>query len=488
MENIREGLTFDDVLLEPQESNILPAEVDVKTRLTSKIILNVPLISAAMDTVTEHSTAIAMAQVGGMGIIHKNMTIEEQAKQVKKVKKFEAGIITNAVTVSPEQTVGDAVKITQEQKIGGFPVVDHNGQVIGILTNRDIRFQENMSLKIGDIMTGKNKLITAPEGTNLEEAKKILREHRIEKLLIVDANHKLKGMITVKDIEKNRLYPNACKDNAGRLVVGASVGTSADTMDRVDALIKEGADVVVVDTAHGHSLKVIDTIKKIRAKYPNVGLIGGNIATYQAAKALIEAGVDTVKVGIGPGSICTTRVVAGIGVPQLTAIMDCYRAIKGTNVTLIADGGIRFSGDIVKALASGANAVMLGSLLAGTDESPGEIILYQGRSYKVYRGMGSLGAMQHGSKDRYFQDDITDTGKFVPEGVEGQIPHRGPLSSVIYQMVGGLKSGMGYTGSKDLDTLKANAKFIKITGQGLKESHAHDIRITKEAPNYRACD
>lgn len=484
MDRVREALTFDDVLLTPGHSTVLPADVDVKTKITKDIVLNVPLVSAAMDTVTESRTARAMAQVGGVGVIHKNMDIERQAYEVSKVKKYEAGMITEPVTVKPEDTVGEAKRLMSEYKIGGFPVTDPTGKLVGIVTNRDIRFEENMSLKIKDVMT-KDKLVTVPMHTNLDDAKKILHKHRIEKLLVVDENFLLKGLITVKDIEKSRQYPNSCKDSKGRLRTAAAVGTAPDTLERVEELYKVGVDIIVVDTAHGHSEKVISTVKSIKAKYPELSVIGGNIATEEAVKALVKAGADAVKVGIGPGSICTTRVIAGIGVPQLTAIMDCARALKGSDVKLIADGGIKFSGDIVKALAAGADLVMIGGLLAGTDESPGEMVHYQGRSYKVYRGMGSISAMNKGSKDRYFQDDVDEPLKLVPEGVEGQVPYRGSLSLVIHQLVGGLRSGMGYVGAKDLQELRSKAQFVKITAQGLKESHAHDIMITKEAPNYR---
>lgn len=484
MERVREGLTFDDVLIQPEASSILPNEVETKTYITKNISLNVPLVSAAMDTVTESSTARAMAQVGGIGIIHKNMEIERQAYEVSKVKKYEAGMITDPVTVNPDDTVGEAKRLMAEYKIGGFPVSDKDGKLVGIVTNRDLRFEENMSLKVKDVMTKEN-LVTVPMHTNLDDAKKILQKHRIEKLLVVDDSFHLKGLITVKDIEKSRLYPNSCKDSLGRLRVGAAVSTGADTMERTEELIKAGVDLIIVDTAHGHSNKVLEVIKKIKNKFPELDLIGGNVATAEATKALMKAGVDAVKVGIGPGSICTTRIVAGIGVPQLTAIMDCAEAVKGTDIKLIGDGGIKFSGDIVKALAGGADVVMIGGLLAGTDESPGEMVHYQGRSYKVYRGMGSIGAMKKGSGDRYFQEDVEETYKLVPEGVEGQVPYRGSLSLVIYQLMGGIKSGMGYIGAKNLSELKAKAKFVRLTAQGLKESHAHDIMITKEAPNYR---
>ncbi len=484
MEKIREGLTFDDVLIQPEASSVLPNEVETKTHITKNISLNIPLVSAAMDTVTESSTARAMAQVGGIGIIHKNMEIERQAYEVSKVKKYEAGMITDPVTVTPDDTVGEAKRLMAEYKIGGFPVSDKDGKLVGIVTNRDLRFEENMSLKVKDVMTKEN-LVTVPMHTNLDDAKKILQKHRIEKLLVVDDRFHLKGLITVKDIEKSRLYPNSCKDSLGRLRVGAAVSTGADTMERVEELVKAGVDLIIVDTAHGHSNKVLETIKKIKSKFPELDLVGGNVATADATKALIKAGVDAVKVGIGPGSICTTRIVAGIGVPQLTAIMDCAEAVKGTDIKLIGDGGIKFSGDIVKALAGGADVVMIGGLLAGTDESPGEMVHYQGRSYKVYRGMGSIGAMKKGSGDRYFQEDVEETYKLVPEGVEGQVPYRGSLSLVIYQLMGGIKSGMGYIGAKDISELKNKAKFVRLTAQGLKESHAHDIMITKEAPNYR---
>ncbi len=484
MDRVREALTFDDVLLTPGHSTVLPSDVDVKTKITKNISLNVPLISSAMDTVTESRTARAMAQVGGIGIIHKNMEIEKQSYEVSRVKKYEAGMITEPITVKPEDTVGEAKRLMSEYKIGGFPVTDASGKLVGIVTNRDIRFEENMNLKIKDVMT-KDKLVTVPMHTSLDDAKKILQKHRIEKLLVVDDTFHLKGLITVKDIEKSRLYPNSCKDSKGRLRVGAAVGTAPDTIERVEELYKAGVDLVVVDTAHGHSERVLEVVKKIKSKFPELQVVGGNIATEEAVKALVKAGADAVKVGIGPGSICTTRVIAGIGVPQLTAIMDCAKALKGSDVKLIADGGIKFSGDIVKALAAGADLVMIGGLLAGTDESPGEMVHYHGRSYKVYRGMGSISAMNKGSKDRYFQDDVDEPLKLVPEGVEGQVPYRGSLSLVIHQLVGGLRSGMGYVGAKDLEELRTKAQFVKITAQGLKESHAHDIMITKEAPNYR---
>ncbi|MBN1115456.1 MAG: IMP dehydrogenase [Oligoflexia bacterium] len=484
MKTIIDGLTFDDVLLMPGESSVLPGDVDVKARLSSSIHLNIPLVSAAMDTVTESRTAIAMAQVGGLGVIHKNFEIPRQAAEVARVKKFEAGMIVDPITLKPEDTVATAKKIMAEYKISGFPVVDNSGKAIGIVTNRDLRFVEDMSLRISTIMTSKD-LVTVPVDTTLDKAKKILQEHRIEKLLVVEKNGHLSGLITVKDIEKSILYPYSCKDTFGRLRVGAAVGTADDTMERVDELVKAGVDFIVVDTAHGHSSKVIETVKTLRKKNPDLTLVGGNVATFDAAKALASAGVDSVKAGVGPGSICTTRIVAGIGVPQLTAIFECSRALKGSGVSLIADGGIKFSGDIVKGLAAGADIIMIGGLLAGTDESPGEMVLYQGRSYKVYRGMGSIGAMKQGSKDRYFQNDISDSLKLVPEGVEGQVPYRGSLSSVIHQLIGGLRAGMGYVGAKNIEELKEKSKFVKITAQGLSESHAHDVMITKEAPNYR---
>lgn len=478
-EIIKEGLTFDDVLLIPQASEILPKDACLKTTLAKGVNLNIPIISAAMDTVTESRMAIAMAREGGLGIIHKNMSIEAQALEVDKVKRSEHGVITDPFFLEPENKVSDANDLMAKYKISGVPITK-NGKLVGILTNRDLRFETNFEQPIGNIMT-KDKLITAPVGTSLEEAQKILGKHRIEKLPIVDANYNLKGLITIKDIEKSIQYPNSAKDVNGRLLVGAAVGTAANTFERVEELVKSKVDIITVDTAHGHSKGVIESIKKIKAKFPNLPVIAGNVATAAAVKALAEAGADVVKVGIGPGSICTTRIVAGIGVPQLSAVMDCAEMAEKMGVTIIADGGIKYSGDITKALAAGGNAVMLGSLLAGTLESPGEIELYQGRSFKVYRGMGSLAAMACGSKDRYFQEGAK---KLVPEGVEGRVPYRGTISDIIFQLLGGIRSGMGYCGAKDLETLRKTAQFVKITNAALKESHPHDISITKEAPNY----
>jgi len=476
-----EGLTFDDVLLRPVDSSVLPTETEVHTRLPPNISLKIPLISAAMDTVTEARTAIAMAREGGMGIIHRNMPPEVQAQHVDKVKKYESGIITNPLTIEPERKVADAVALMDEHGISGIPVV-RGGKLVGILTARDIRFLEDLSQKVEDVMT--RQVITTPEGTTLEESKHLLHKHRIEKLPVVDKKGNLIGLITIKDIQKREAYPNACKDDNGRLRVGAAIGTGPDELARAGELIEAAVDVIVVDTAHGHSRGVLDAIKTLKKTYPDTEIIAGNIATGEAVKDLIKAGADAVKVGIGPGSICTTRVVAGVGVPQLTAIRECSREAAKAKTPLIADGGIKLSGDIVKALAAGANAVMIGSLLAGTDESPGEIILYQGRSYKVYRGMGSLGAMRNGSRERYFQGGIDD-GKLVPEGIEGRVPYRGSLSDNVHQLLGGVRSGMGYVGAKDLEQLRERAQFIRVSPAGLKESHVHDVIITSEAPNYR---
>lgn len=480
---IKEGLTFDDVLLLPQESDILPKDVDLSTNLTNSIKLNIPLVSAAMDTVTESKLAISIAREGGIGFIHKNMTIEEQALEVELVKKYESGIIVKPVTMRPEQRIYEALEVMKRYSISGLPITT-NGKLIGILTNRDLRFETNLDLKIEDIMTKEN-LVTAPVGTTLEESKKILHKNKIEKLLIVDDEYNLRGLLTIKDIEKATKYPNACKDQFGRLRIGAAIGVTGDMEERIKALISAEVDVLSIDTAHGHSKNVVNAVKYIKSNYPNVQLVAGNIATEEAAKDLIEAGVDAIKVGIGPGSICTTRIVAGVGVPQITAIIDCCKVAKAHNVPVIADGGIKFSGDIVKALAAGAHCVMLGSLFAGTEESPGETILYQGRSYKLYRGMGSIGAMKQGSKDRYFQSDVGSDNKLVPEGIEGKVPFKGNLSTTIYQLIGGIRSGMGYIGASSLTNLRNKAKFVKITSAGLKESHVHDVIITKEAPNYR---
>ena len=476
---VKEGLTFDDVLLIPQASNVLPNEVDLRTKLTDKIQLNLPLMSAAMDTVTESRMAIAIAREGGIGIIHKNMSIEEQALQVDKVKRSEHGVITDPFFLAPDNLVKDAIDLMEKYRISGVPIT-REGKLVGILTNRDLRFEDNYEQPISNIMT-KDNLITAPVGTSLDEAKVILGKHRIEKLPIVDDNGYLKGLITIKDIEKTIQYPNSARDKNGRLLVGAAVGTAANTMERIAALIEAKADVIAIDTAHGHSAGVIKKVAEIKAKYPNITLIAGNVATAAATQALIEAGADVVKVGIGPGSICTTRIVAGIGVPQLTAIMDCAEMADKYGKRIIADGGIKYSGDIVKALAAGGSAVMVGSLLAGTLESPGEVELYQGRSYKVYRGMGSLGAMNAGSSDRYFQEN---TRKFVPEGVEGRVPYRGSVADIIYQMKGGIRSGMGYCGKATIEELRTGSEFVRITNASLVESHPHDISISKEAPNY----
>ncbi len=480
---LKEALTFDDVLLVPGYSEVLPHEVDVTTNLTRRIRLNIPIVSAAMDTVTEARLAIALAREGGIGIIHRNMPIEDQAKEVEKVKKSESGMILNPVTVRPDATVKEALEIMERFRISGVPVVDGEGRLVGILTNRDLRFIKpaDYSSPVSRFMT-REGLVTAREGITLEEATEILQKYKVEKLPIVDEEGRIKGLITIKDIMKRRKYPNACKDSIGRLRVGAAVGTGEDTLDRVSALVEAGADLIVVDTAHGHSKRVIETIENIKAAYPELQLIAGNVATAEGARALIEAGADAVKVGVGPGSICTTRVVAGVGVPQITAISEAYSVAREHGIPVIADGGIRYSGDIVKALAAGASVVMLGNLLAGTEESPGETIYYQGRAYKVYRGMGSLGAMMSRmSSDRYGQEGAE---KFVPEGIEGRVPYKGKLSDVIYQLVGGLRSGMGYTGCRTLEELREKARFVRITWAGYRESHVHDVQITKEAPNY----
>ena len=476
------GLTFDDVLLVPAHSQVLPKEVDLSTRVTAAITLNIPLLSAAMDTVTESRAAIAMAREGGLGIIHKNMSPKSQAMEIDQVKKSESGMIVDPITMNPDQKIYEALAVMKKYRISGVPVTK-NGLLVGILTNRDLRFETNLEQLIGDVMT-KDKLVTVPPGTTLEDAKQHLHEHRIEKLLVVDDNFALKGLITIKDIEKVRKYPNACKDELGRLRVGAAVGVGADLEERAAALVAVGVDLLVVDTAHGHSQGVIETIAQVRKNYPDVQLMAGNIATGAAAVALIDAGVNAVKVGIGPGSICTTRVVAGVGMPQITAIRDVAKVTHAAGIPLIADGGIKFSGDLPKAVAAGADVIMIGSLFAGAEESPGETILYQGRTYKSYRGMGSLGAMKRGSKDRYFQADEEDV-KLVPEGIEGRVPFRGPLSDNIHQLMGGLRSGMGYTGCRTIKELQQNGQFVRITNAGLRESHVHDVTITQEAPNYR---
>ncbi len=479
---VKEALTFDDVLLVPNYSEVLPTQVDVRTKLTKKITLNIPIMSAAMDTVTEAELAIAIAREGGIGIIHKNMSIEEQAEEVDRVKRSESGMIVKPVTVSPNQTISEAEALMRKYKISGLPVVDESGKLLGIITNRDIRFVKDFNKKISEVMTKEN-LITVPVGTTLEEAKEILHKHKIEKLPVVDENGYLKGLITIKDIEKREKYPNACKDELGRLRVGAAIGVGPEAIRRAEALIEAGADVIVVDTAHGHSKGVLETVEKLKGLFPDVDVIAGNVATPEATEALIKAGADAVKVGIGPGSICTTRIVAGVGVPQLTAVAQCAEVADKYDISIIADGGIKFSGDIAKAIGAGARVVMIGSLFAGTKEAPGEVILYQGRSYKVYRGMGSLGAMKKGSKDRYFQSDVEEK-KLVPEGIEGMVPYRGPLADTIHQLVGGLRAGMGYCGAANIEEMRKKARFVKITSAGLKESHVHDVIITKEAPNY----
>lgn len=481
--SIPEGLTFDDVLLIPAKSEVLPRDVDVRTRLTRRLTINIPVVSAAMDTVTEARMAIALAREGGIGMIHRALSPDRQALEVDKVKKSESGMIVDPITISPDQKLSDALELMQHYRISGVPVTQ-NGKLVGILTNRDIRFETKLDLKIAQVMT-KDRLITAPVGTGLEEAKEILHRNRIEKLLVVDDAFNLRGLITIKDIEKTIKYPNACKDEFGRLRVGAAVGVSEETPDRVDALVKAGVDVLVVDTAHGHSSGVVEAVAMIKRRHPDTEVIAGNIATAEGAEELIRAGADGLKVGIGPGSICTTRMVAGAGVPQITAIADCAKIADQHGVPIIADGGIKFSGDVTKAIAAGAHVVMLGSLLAGTEESPGETIIFQGRTYKVYRGMGSLGAMQRGGRDRYGQEAETEEHKLVPEGIEGRVPYKGTLAGSMYQLVGGLRSGMGYCGCYTIEELRQKGRFIRITSAGLRESHVHDVIITKEAPNYR---
>ena len=480
---IKEGLTFDDVLLKPASSSTLPAQVNTKTILTKSIYLEVPIVSAAMDTVTESAMAIAMAQFGGIGSIHKNMSIQEQVNEVQKVKKFESGIVVNPVTITPDKELKDALDLMKNHKISGIPVVEKNNKLVGILTNRDVRFVENTSIKVKNLMT-KDNLQTVKENVGMDEAKKILHQNRIEKLLVVNKDYKCVGLITVKDIEKARKFPNACKDNKGRLRVAAAVDIGEKGLERSEALIDSGTDVLIVDTAHGHSRNVIQSVNRIKKKSNYVQLIAGNVGTEEGAQALIDAGADAIKVGIGPGSICTTRMVAGVGVPQLTAILNVVEIAKKRNVPIIADGGIKYSGDIAKAIAAGADTVMVGSLLAGTDESPGEVYLYRGRSYKAYRGMGSISAMLKGSAERYFQD-TKEIQKLVPEGVEGQVPYKGPANVILEQLIGGLRSSMGYTGNDNIKKMQSNCEFIKITSSGLKESHVHDVNITKESPNYK---
>ncbi|MBG9795187.1 inosine-5-monophosphate dehydrogenase [Paenibacillus dendritiformis] len=478
----KEGLTFDDVLLVPRKSNVLPRETDVSTQLSSKVKLNIPMISAGMDTVTEAPLAIAIAREGGIGIIHKNMSIERQAEEVDRVKRSESGVITNPFSLSPEHTVEEADQLMAKYRISGVPIVDEQHKLVGILTNRDLRFVHDYNIKIKEVMTHEN-LVTAPVGTTLQEAEIILQQHKIEKLPLVDETNTLKGLITIKDIEKAIQYPQAAKDEQGRLLCGAAIGISQDTFDRAAALVQAGVDVIVVDSAHGHHINIIEAVRKLRELYPDLTIVAGNVATGEATRDLIEAGASVVKVGIGPGSICTTRVIAGIGVPQITAVYDCATVAREYGIPVIADGGIKYSGDITKAIAAGASAVMLGSLLAGTEESPGESEIYQGRRFKVYRGMGSLGAMKRGSKDRYFQDSSNEK-KLVPEGIEGRVAYKGPLADTIHQLIGGLKAGMGYCGTHNLTELQNDTQFVKISGAGLRESHPHDVQITKEAPNY----
>ncbi|MGO1075536.1 IMP dehydrogenase [Inquilinus sp. CA228] len=480
----RDALTFDDVLLVPQASSILPAEADTRTRLTKRIELGIPLLSAAMDTVTEAPLAIAMAQAGGIGVIHRNLDIERQAEEVRKVKRFESGMVVNPITIGPDASMAEALALMDQHGISGFPVVEKSGKLVGILTNRDVRFATNPSQPVRELMT-RDKLVTVREGVDKDEAKRLLHQNRLEKLLVVDQDYRCIGLVTVKDILKAQLHPNACKDEQGRLRVAAATGTGDKGISRAEALFDAGVDVLVLDTAHGHSEGVLKSVERARRLSNSTQIVAGNVATADAAKALIDAGADAVKVGIGPGSICTTRMVAGVGVPQLTAVLDVVEVCRKLDIPVISDGGIKYSGDLAKAIAAGANVVMLGSLFAGTDEAPGEVILYQGRSYKSYRGMGSLGAMARGSADRYFQQEVSDTLKLVPEGVEGRVPYKGPAANVIHQLIGGLKAAMGYTGSRTIADLHQRAEFVRITNAGLRESHVHDITVTHEAPNYR---
>jgi IMP dehydrogenase len=480
---LEEGLTFDDVLLVPAHSTVLPRDVSLTTRITRNITLNIPLVSAAMDTVTEARLAISLAQEGGIGIIHKNMTPEQQARHVRQVKKYESGVIKDPITVTPATTIREVNAMARLHNISGFPVVD-GANLVGIVTHRDVRFETNLDAPVHTVMTGRDKLVTVQEGASRDEVLALLHKHRIEKILVVNDAFHLRGMITVKDIQKSTDFPNACKDAQGSLRVGAAVGTGGDTEARVAALVEAGVDLIVVDTAHGHSQGVLDRVRWIKQAYPEVQVIGGNIATGEAALDLVKAGADAVKVGIGPGSICTTRIVAGVGVPQITAISNVAKALEGTGVPMIADGGIRFSGDLVKAIVAGANCVMVGGMFAGTEEAPGEVELYQGRSYKAYRGMGSIGAMQQGSSDRYFQGDKA-ADKLVPEGIEGRVPYKGPMSAIVHQLMGGLRSGMGYVGCADIEELRRKPSFVRVTSAGMRESHVHDVQITKEAPNYR---
>jgi len=480
----QQALTFDDVLLVPDHSTVLPKDVSLQTQLTKNISLNIPLVSAAMDTVTESNLAIALAEEGGLGVIHKNMTPERQAEHVSKVKRFESGVVNDPITVSPDMTVDEVIQITKKHKISGLPVIE-SGKIVGIVTNRDLRFEENLTQPVKNVMTPRDRLVTVPEGAGKDEIMRLLHQHRLERLLVIDKNDKLKGLITVKDIQKSSDHPNACKDNDERLRVGAAVGVGEDTDKRVELLVAARVDLIVVDTAHGHSKGVLDRVKWIKKNFPTVDVIGGNIATADAAKALMDHGADGVKVGIGPGSICTTRIVAGVGVPQITAISNVAEALKKHGIPFIADGGIRYSGDIAKAIAAGASSVMLGGMFAGTEEAPGEVELYQGRSYKSYRGMGSIGAMQKGSSDRYFQDSEDNAEKLVPEGIEGRVPYKGPVINVIHQLMGGLRASMGYVGADSIGSMHKKASFVNITNAGIRESHVHDVQITKEAPNYR---
>ena len=482
-----EALTFDDVLLLPAHSTVLPKSVSLESSLTRSIALNIPLVSSAMDTVTEARLAIAMAQEGGLGVIHKNMSVEKQEREVRFVKKYESGVVKDPITIPVTATIRDLIALMKENDISGMPVVDSNG-LVGIVTSRDVRFEANLDATVDTIMTPKERLVTVGEDFELDEVKELLHRHRIEKILVVNGDLELKGLITLKDIRKSEEFPNACKDELGRLRSAAAVGTGADTNERVDALVEAGVDVIVVDTAHGHSQGVIDQVKSIKSRHPSIQVIGGNIATADAAKDLVAAGADAVKVGIGPGSICTTRIVTGVGVPQISAVANVVEAVKDTDVCVISDGGIRYSGDLAKVIAAGAHVVMVGSLLAGSEEAPGEVELYQGRSYKAYRGMGSMGAMSHsqGSSDRYFQNIESGTEKLVPEGIEGRVPYKGPMSAIVHQLMGGLRSSMGYTGSKDITAMRTKTQFVRITGAGMSESHVHDVSITKEAPNYRA--
>jgi IMP dehydrogenase len=484
MRLLEQALTFDDILLVPAHSTVLPKEVSLATQLTQNITLNIPLLSAAMDTVTESELAIAMAEEGGIGIIHKNMNPQHQAEHVLKVKRFESGVVSNPIVIDPNMSVQEVINLTKKHKISGLPVIENN-KVVGIVTNRDLRFEENLNQPVKNVMTPRERLVTVNEKASKEEVMRLLHQYRLERLLVIDAKDQLKGLITVKDIQKSSDHPYASKDSKERLIVGAAVGVGADTENRVDLLVDAGVDVIVVDTAHGHSQGVLDRVKWIKKNYPKTDVIGGNIATADAAKALVDVGVDGVKVGIGPGSICTTRIVAGVGVPQITAIHNVAEALKNKKIPLIADGGIRYSGDVSKALAAGAYTVMLGSMFAGTEEAPGEVELFQGRSYKSYRGMGSIGAMQQGSKDRYFQDSEDNAEKLVPEGIEGRVPYKGSVKNVIHQLMGGLRASMGYVGVKTIKDMRLKAEFVQITNSGIRESHVHDVQITKEAPNYR---